>query len=106
MALQQHVRDALDSSLSHGILGSPFRLLIGLPSIICNERSGKKEEDWSMSSELKNLLTRMRDIHLKSADELKKMADAGDGDPCTTSDTAKRELESAERLQKTIDKMQ
>jgi hypothetical protein len=50
-----------------------------------------------MSSDLKDLLIRMRNSHLKHASDLKRLADAGvklklDGDPSTILDMVKREI--------------
>jgi hypothetical protein len=64
-----------------------------------------------MPSELKVLLIRMRNSHLKHASDLKRLADAGvkmrmDGDPSTIQDMVKREYDAADRLQKTIERME
>lgn len=63
-----------------------------------------------MSSDLRNLLTRMMNERLKSASDLKLLADAGvrltlDGDKSTIQDMVKREYDSADQLKRTIDKM-
>jgi hypothetical protein len=64
----------------------------------------------AMSSELKDLLTRMRNSHLEHAADLKRLADAGvklrlDGDPSTILDMVRREYDAADALQKTIDRI-